>query len=127
MRRVDQQSRPAKDPDLRAIVDALAARVDALERARDADDRAYVRSLADAFGATPFRNVDVRRHRRVDPRLRALSPREVGARLRALRGRSIDGFVLGVVKRSHGVRLWAVSVIDDRHEVTSAAPPVGAQ
>ena len=116
---------------LTADVQALRARVETLERRFEADDRDYLRAIAEAFGTAAFTAPLLHRHRGRDPQLRRFlhepTVRAMGTRLRRLRDRPLGGLVLRLVKRSHGVRVWVVSVADDRHADPCVVPAPRAE
>jgi len=137
MRPVCARSAPAartSDPLLEAVR-ALTARVAALERRLEADDRAWLVALAEAVGALEFtlEELSAPALRRTSPRLRALlrgrSRREVGAICRRLRDRVIDGLVLrrGQTKRTRAGVTWRVYHVDDIHLDPCQAPAPGAE
>jgi len=115
----------------RAEFDALVARVTRIEHARDADDAAWVHAVAASTAAATFTARELRAHARVDHALRravrGMTAREIGARLRRLRDHALGGLVVRLVKRTHGERIWWVSVVDDRHANPGVAPPSGAE
>jgi len=113
---------------LRAAVADLTRRVVALERERPARpvaqtfgdaDAAWLAAVADAVGAATFTASELHDHAAVDPSLRrGLGPTStaaIGYRLRALKDRPMGAWVVRLVKRSDGVRVWTVAMVEDRH------------
>src|SRR5689334_13673785 len=99
---------------LETRVQQLTDRIATLERRTSADDRLWLRALVAVVGGASFTVADLLAMRPHHPRVRALLRGwKVEYRLRDLRDRPLGGLVLRLIKRSHGVRLWRVAMIED--------------
>jgi len=120
--RVTTIAREAVDVDLAAQmrnlverVEALVARVDALERLapRSIDDRVWLPAIVRAASGRAFSAKELIAHGRVDRDLAAaldgLSVKQIGQRLRALAGTVIvDGFTIARIGRDGDGCIWSV-------------------
>src|SRR5262245_61284114 len=98
----------------------LQATVKLLTARQGPDDIAFLHGIATVVKGCIFTTKSLRAHRCADASLhrllRGYTLRELGATLRALRDRPLDGLVLRrLPKRENSGALWRVYVVDDRH------------
>lgn len=96
-----------------------------------AADARLVHALAGRIGGSAFTAAEVVRHGAVDGELQAaleaaglVDGRLVGATLRRLRDRAIDGYVVRSIGREADGAIWCVRACGDSHTGCSPARPI---
>ena len=96
----------------------------------DADDGAFVATIAVAVKGCAFSSDELRRHAKVDPALARVirddTAVQVGRRLRALLGRDVGGWIVERIGRDASGIVWGV-VPARLHAEASARATLGAE